>query len=108
MELTPKQWLILVRSHWAVENNCHHTFDTVLEEDKRPWIVKDPQGMVVLLILRRLAYNIMAFFRSVTQRSEDKRNLPWRTLQTWILAMTMALLEKDLLGLRERTNFAGI
>jgi len=77
--LTPKQWLVLVRSHWAVENNGHHTLDTVFEEDKRPWIVKDPQGMVV-----------------------------WRTLQTWILAMTMALLENDLLGLRERTGFAGI
>ena len=106
--LTPAQWLWLVRSHWAVENNCHHTFDTVFKEDLRPWILKDPQGMVVVLILRRLAYNVMALFRSVTQRSEDKRNMPWKCLQTLMVAVMMAVQESDLTGLRKRKGFAGI
>jgi hypothetical protein len=26
--LTAEQWLLLVRSHWGVENQCHHTLDT--------------------------------------------------------------------------------
>ncbi|RNC64025.1 MAG: ISAs1 family transposase, partial [Desulfuromonadales bacterium] len=44
--LTPAQWLLLVRSHWGVENNAHHTLDTAFAEDDRPWIEADPHGML--------------------------------------------------------------
>jgi hypothetical protein len=100
--LTPSQWLELVRRHWGVENGCHHTFDTAFAEDDRPWIVNDPQGMVVVLLLRRMAYNLIALFRDVTQRSEDKRGAPWKTLLRWMNNMLIALTEPDLSGLRER------
>jgi len=30
--------------------------------DDHPWIVNDPQGMVVALLLRRIAYNLLALF----------------------------------------------
>jgi predicted transposase YbfD/YdcC len=35
--LTPAQWLLVVRSHWGVENQNHHTLDTAFAEDDRPW-----------------------------------------------------------------------
>jgi len=101
-ELTPAQWLELVRRHWGVENGCHHTFDTAFAEDDRPWIVNDPKGSVVVLLLRRIAYNMLALFREATQRSEDKRGTPWKTLLRWMHSALIALTELDLAGLRER------
>jgi predicted transposase YbfD/YdcC len=78
--LSPEQWLLVVRSHWAVENNAHHTLDTVFAEDDHPFINCDTQGMMAVLVLRRIAYTMLALFRSVTLRSEEKRNMPWRDL----------------------------
>ena len=73
-----EQWLDLIRRHWDVEN-CHNILDRILREDDRVWI-REPQGMLVVQMLRRVAYNLMALFRSVTQRAEDKRAMPWRDL----------------------------
>ena len=100
--LTGKQWLRVVRSHWAVENNCHHTWDAVFREDDHPWIEKDPQGMVVVMLLRRIAYNLLALFRAVTQRSEERRQTPWRDLLRWLNQAVLAATEDDLSGLRVR------
>lgn len=36
--------------------------------------------MLSVQLLRRFAYNLMALFRSVTQRSAEKRETPWKTL----------------------------
>lgn len=69
--LTGKHRLLLVRSHWGVENNNHHTLDTAFAEDARPWIEADAHGMLAVLVLRRIAYSLLALFRSVTQRSDD-------------------------------------
>jgi SHS2 domain-containing protein len=44
--LTSAQWLLLVRSHWGVENQNHHTLDTAFAEDDRPWIEADANGML--------------------------------------------------------------
>lgn len=77
-EPRPRQWLYAVRLHWAVENNCHNTWDTAFEEDERPWIQAHPRATVVVMILRRIAYDLLTWFRSVTQRSEDKRQVPWK------------------------------
>jgi hypothetical protein len=77
--LSAGQWLTVVRRHWAVENNCHWTYDGIFLEDKRPWIL-EPNGMIVVAILRRIAYNLLALFRSVTQRSAEKRKTPWKKL----------------------------
>jgi hypothetical protein len=82
--LTPEQWLHVVRRHWGVENDCHRIFDIVFEEDDRPWIDMAPQGTLSVLLLRRLAYNLLSLFRSVTQRSDEKRAMPWKELVTWV------------------------
>jgi predicted transposase YbfD/YdcC len=100
--LSPKQWMQVIRSHWAVENNCHHTWDTVFNEDDQPWIDRDPQGMVVMLLIRRLAYNFLALFRSVTQRSEERRGMPWKDLLRWAYNMLIGVTDEQLAGLRAR------
>lgn len=78
--LTPQQWLLLTRARWGVENNCHHTFDAVFAEDDRPWINSHPAGALNVILLRRLAYNLMALFRARTLRGELTRLMPWRDL----------------------------
>ena len=104
--LTPQQWLRLVRCYWAVENEGHHTLDTALTEDDRPWITADPQGMVAVLLLRRLAYNILALYRGVTLRSEDNRLMPFKRLIRRIWTVLVAATAADLDGLRERSRAA--
>jgi len=103
--LTPEQWLLLIRRHWDVENGCHNTWDKIFEEDKHPWFEagdKAPQGAVVVMLLRRIAYNMVALFRSVTQRSEERRQTPWKDVMRWIYQLLIAATDKDLLGLRPR------
>ncbi len=78
-ELTPALWLELVRRHWSVENHCHGTWDKIFREDDRPW-VRQPEGMLNVMLLRRIAYNLLALFRSVTQRGERERAIPWKRL----------------------------
>ena len=77
--LTPARWVLLVRRHWAVENNCHNTWDRLMREDTRPW-VRLSTGMLLAMALRRIAYNLLGWFRSVTQRSETTRAIPWLRL----------------------------
>ena len=101
-KLTDEQWLRVVRLHWGVENNCHNTFDTVFEEDDHPWIEMDPQGTVVLMLLRRLAYNILALFRRATQRSEERRHTPWKDLVRWFYNAIITATNDDVAGLRRR------
>lgn len=100
--LSPALWLRLVRSHWGVENECHCTWDKAFAEDDRPWIVASPQGTVVVMLLRRIAYNLLALFRAVTQRSEEKRGTPWKSLLRKMRDTLVALRNEDLAGLRDR------
>ena len=105
--LTPDHWLLLVRRHWTVENQCHHTWDTAFAEDDHPWIVSDkhgaaPKAVVCLMLLRRMTYNMLALFRSVTQRADERRQTPWRTLLRSVYATLIAATEADRLGLRSR------
>jgi predicted transposase YbfD/YdcC len=78
--LTAAQWLRAVRAHWGVENQCHHTLDAVLREDENPWIEYDSNGALAVMLLRRIALTLLALFRSVTQRSDERRQTPWRDL----------------------------
>lgn len=71
-KLPPAHWLELVRRRWSVENQNHNTFDTIFSEDDRPSLLR-PEGMVVMNLLRRMAYNFVAIFRAVTERSETAR-----------------------------------
>ena len=98
--LTPAQWLLLVRSHWGVENQCHHTLDTAFAEDDRPWIEADPQGMLAVLLLRRIALTLLALYRAVTLRSDEARATPWKRLFHTMRDVLVAATEGQLEGLR--------
>jgi len=98
-DLTSDQWLRVVRDHWAVENNCHHTFDAVLREDERPWIVADAQGALVLLMLRRLAYNILTLHRC-NYAAPAKRLPEWRHLQRRFYVALLTAAAEHVMGLR--------
>jgi hypothetical protein len=102
------QWLGLVRNHWAVENNCHWTFDAIFREDEHLWIEEDARGAVVMTLLRRIAYTLLALYRSVTLRSAEKRQTPWRRLLSWVHATVVGASDLQLSGLRERTVVADV
>ena len=99
--MTAAQWLWTARAHWGVETS-HQLLDTALLEDKRPWIRNDPNGMLVLAILRRIAYTLLTLFRSVTQRSEEKRQMPWTALLEWVRDTLIASSEATMTSLRHR------
>lgn len=96
------QWLTLIRRRWAVENECHQTFDRIFQEDTRPWVLQ-PRAMVVVQLLRRLVYTMLSLFRSVTQRSEIKKQIPWKTLLSAIADMLKNLTEEAMASVRRRT-----
>lgn len=100
--LTPAQWLFLVRSHWGVENNNHHTLDSAFAEDDRPWIEADPHGMLAVLLLRRIAYTLLALHRARTLRSDDHRAMRWLVLLRWVRDALVALAAEHLENLRPR------
>ncbi len=100
--LTPEQWLYVVRAHWGVENQNHHTFDTAFVEDDRPWIVADADGMLAVLVLRRIAYTLLALFRAVTLRSDENRATRWLVLLRWVRDALVALAAEHMESLRPR------
>lgn len=100
--LSPEQWLKLVRKYWMVENGPHWTLDLPLQEDAHPWIESEPQGALVLALLRRIAYNMLSLFRAVTLRAEDNRATPWKSLLERFKATLYAALDSDLTALRAR------
>jgi hypothetical protein len=100
--LTDSQWLLVVRRHWAVENNVHGTLDVAFQEDAHPWIEASPQGALAVLLLRRVALNLLGFFRSVTQKSEEKRAAPWKTLMRSMWLALVSATDEVLASLRPR------
>jgi hypothetical protein len=96
--LTPTQWLLLVRSHWGVESN-HHTLDTAFAEDDRPWIEADADGMLAVLLLRRIAHTLLALYRAVTLRSDEHRAMRWKALLQSVRDALVAATEEQLAGL---------
>jgi hypothetical protein len=100
--LGPAAWARLIKARWAVENNCHHTFDAALGEDDRPWFQEHPVGALNVILLRRLAYNAMAIFRARTLRAESNRLMPWRDLVRQVLIALIAATEEAVNGLRAR------
>jgi hypothetical protein len=100
--LSAEQWLQLVRRYWGVENGPHFTLDVALREDQHPWIEADPKGALVLVLLRRVAYNLLTLFRSVTLRDELSRITPWKTVLSWFLVTLQTAMDSDLNGLRAR------
>lgn len=100
------QWGELIRRRWSVENQNHNTFDSIFSEDERPWVLQ-PQGMLVVMLIRRLCYNLLTLYRAVTLRSERKRSLPWKSLlRTVYNSLLLATLEA-MAGVRRRVLAVG-
>jgi hypothetical protein len=104
--LTTQEWLLLVRSHWGIENNNHHTLDTAFAEDERPWIEADANGMLAVLLLRRIAYTLLALFRAVTLRSDESRAIRWKALLVWVRDALVASAPEHTMNLRVRKGCA--
>lgn len=104
--LTSSQWLRVVRLHWAVENNVHHTLDTAFREDDFPFIPSSPVGSLNMLLLRRIAFNMLALFRGVTLRSSAKRATPWLTLFGQLYIALISTTVEAIAGLRTRVSHA--
>lgn len=99
VRLTPQHWLLVARRHWGVETS-HQILDTAFAEDDHPWIESNPRAALVVAILRRIAYTILALFRSVTQRSDDRRAVPWKVLISDIFFALITATEHQLRPLR--------
>jgi hypothetical protein len=106
--LTTAQWMLLVRSHWGVENQNHHTLDTAFAEDDRPWIEADANGMLAVLLLRRIAYTMLALFRSTTLRSAESRAMRWKALLAWVRDALVAAAPEHTMNLRVREVRAAV
>lgn len=95
VRLTADHWLLVARRHWGVETS-HQILDNAFEEDDHPWIEACPRAALVVAILRRIAYTMLALFRSVTQRSDERRATPWQTLMTDLFVALVSTTEHDL------------
>lgn len=101
--LDHEQWLATIRAHWRVENNLHWTLDMILREGPRPW-TRDPHGMLVMNILRRIAYNILARQRARTLHPDDSM-IPWRELVERFYDALRLARHEDLISRRQRRWF---
>jgi hypothetical protein len=99
--LTAAQWMSVIRGHWGVETT-HQILDTALLEDDHPWIESNPRAAYALAILRRIAYTLLALFRSVTQRSALRRAVPWKHLLQDIFLTLVTLAAEHVRDLRRR------
>jgi hypothetical protein len=104
--LAPSQWLELVRLQWGVENAVHCTLDKMMREDEHPWIESDPKGALIVALLRRIAYNLLALYRAVTLRAECNRSTPWSKLMRWVELALLTAGPHDVARLRARTPAA--
>jgi DDE_Tnp_1-associated/Transposase DDE domain len=101
--LTPNHWLLVVRRHWGVETS-HQILDGAFAEDDHPWILQNPRGALVVAILRRIAYTILTLFRSVTQRSDERRHVPWKLLLLDLFTAFLTTNDDQIRGLRFRPS----
>jgi hypothetical protein len=99
VRLTPEHWLLAIRRHWGVETS-HQVLDVSFLEDRHPWIKANPRGALVVAVLRRIAYTILTLFRSVTQRSEERRNVPWKALINDVFYAFITTTPEQVAGLR--------
>ncbi len=83
-----EQCLLVVRSHWRIENDCFETLDLQWSEDSVPWCSKG-KAIEVLSWLRLMAYNLLQQAR----RKHLRRRLPdgshesppaWQRLFDWV------------------------
>jgi len=104
--LTPQQWLRLVRAHWGVENNVHHALDVQFEEDDHLFVPTHVGPSLCLMVLRRVVLSLLALFRSVSLKSDDKRKMPWSKLLDWLSRALVSASKPQVDGLRRRHQVA--
>jgi hypothetical protein len=97
--LTDAQWLLVVRRHWGVETS-HQILDGAFAEDDHPWIEQHPRATAVVMVLRRIAYTLLALWRGVTLRSDEQRTRPWRAVMREVLLASLTATAEHLGGLR--------
>ncbi|MBN1605471.1 MAG: hypothetical protein JW940_02505 [Polyangiaceae bacterium] len=51
-------------------------------------------------MLRRIAYTLLTLFRSVTQRSDDRRHTPWKKVISSVFRTLVASGQSTLAGLQ--------
>jgi hypothetical protein len=56
--------------------------------------------MLAVLLLRRVAYTLLALFRAVTLRSDEHRAMRWKALLQSVRDVLVAATEEQLAGLR--------
>jgi hypothetical protein len=100
--LSKEHWLSVVRRRWGVET-AHQILDTAFAEDDHPWIEAHPRAALVVAMLSRIAYTLLSLFRSVTQRSDERRHVPWKLLMTDLLFALTTSTEEQCRGLRRHT-----
>ena len=100
--LSKEHWLSVVRRRWGVET-AHQILDTAFAEDDHPWIEAHPRAALVVAMLRRIAYTLLSLFRSVTQRSDERRRVPWKLLMIDLLFALTTSTEEQCAGLRRHT-----
>jgi len=57
-------------------------------------------------VLRRIAYALLALFRSVSLRSELKSEIAWGKLMRWVWSALVAASEAHLAAIRPRRSAA--
>jgi hypothetical protein len=58
--------------------------------------------MLVVLLLRRIAYTLLALFRAVTLRSDEGRATRWKDLLAWVRDALIAAAPEHIMNLRVR------
>ena len=97
-----KPWPIGARTDGA-STTAHQILDCAFEEDKHPWITKDANGALVIMLMRRLVYTMMTLYKSVTIRSEEAREtMTWRELMKQIRDTVEWARQSVFEGLRQR------
>jgi hypothetical protein len=74
--LTGPQVLAVVRAHWHVENDCNWVIDTQWKEDDHCWVATG-NGLLVVTLLRLMAFNVLQLLRNRTLRSDSNRAMAW-------------------------------
>ncbi len=90
---------LVVRRRWGVETS-HQILDIAFAEDDHPWIEAQPRAALVVAILPRISYTLLSLFRSVTQRSQERRTIPWKRLMRDVLFALVTTTRQQLDGLR--------
>jgi hypothetical protein len=79
---------------------AHQILDTAFAEDDHPWIEARPRAALVVAVLRRITTTLLSLFRSVTQRSDERRNTPWKQLTSDVFFALVTTTEQHLVTMR--------